>query len=157
MIIYFVLKFNTLNNYARPVYLILLLVISASVFFKIKDDNDFNNLKKNYSLTKGQIISYNIPKLKGSITALGKSIDSKRIKYNYVIENKVYINSFIDNPYVDLPDRKPNLSLYYLVIFEINNPENSYILLNYPITNEFAFNEYKRLFSKGIPTKTFKR
>lgn len=156
LFLYFIFKFKKFNNYNRPIYAVLLFILAVYAFFKIKDDNDFTNLKENYGLTEGQIISYSIPKLKGAISSLGKSVDSKRIKYNYIVENKAYINSFVDNPYVDLPNKKPNFSLYYLVIFEIDNPENSYILLNYPITNELTFNEYKKLFSKGIPANTFK-
>lgn len=44
----------------------------------------------------------------------------------------------------------------YLVIYEKDNPENSFMLFNYPIKNNSQFEEYKKLFEKGIPNNAFR-
>ncbi len=155
--IYFIINFKTLNNNVKLLFLVFLLIFPLTFFLKIKKDSDFRNLKTNYSLTKGIINNYFIPKIKSGIPTSGKSSDSKKIEYEYIVENTTYKNEIIDNPYMDLPNKKPDFSPNYLVIYEINNPQNSYILLKYPIKDESDFCKFEKIFSKGLPLNTFKR
>jgi len=49
------------------------------------------------------------------------------------------------------------LDISYLVIYEKDNPGNSFILVNYPINNPDDLDRYRKIFSQGIPDDTFKQ
>lgn len=61
------------------------------------------------------------------------------------------------NIHIDIPSTKPDLEIEYLVLYQKNKPQNSAILINYPVRNTDDFEKYKLLFKNNIPKNVFKR
>lgn len=134
--------------------------IAGSIWMMYTEVNRNTNvdlLKVNFELTSGKIEKYVIPNIKGAIPSLGKAADHNYIKYSYEVNGKKETNSYDENYFIKIPDIKPNLEIPYLVIYEKNNPTNSFILFNYPINSTDDLNVYRKLFSYGIPDDAFKQ
>ncbi|WPO78434.1 hypothetical protein [Flavobacterium sp. KACC 22761] len=157
----FFCSFYFLKKYKSPDWQAkILLIIGITgpiwlIYYEIKRDFDVQLLSKDFALTTGKIDKYFIPNIKGSIPSIGKSADHNYIEYSYVVNNIVETNSYDENYFIKIPNEKPNLNISYLVLYERNNPKNSFILINYPINNLNDLNMYKKKFEHGIPDDAF--
>ena len=134
---------------------ILISVITFGTIFliynQIKNDTKYKNIISNHSLAEGKIINYIVANMKGYKGNPGNSI-----KYYFIINNDTIENSYYENPFVEIPDEKPDLKDKFLVIYENGNVENNYILLNYPIKDSTEFNNYQKQFKDKIPENVFR-
>jgi hypothetical protein len=103
-------------------------------------------IKEDYALAEGKITYYK--------SGRGRRQTAK-VVFDYIVNDELISNSVIENDFVEIPEVKPDTTLSYLVIYEENLPENSYILFNYPITESKDILDYKELFKKGIPDDVF--
>lgn len=123
------------------------LFVAVSLFFLALIQTHFVvKIKENYALAEGKIIYYHSGK--------GRRQTGK-VDFKYVVNEELISNSVIENDFVEIPEIKPDTTLNYLIIYEENFPENSFLLFNYPITNSTDMIEYKELFKKGIPDDVF--
>ncbi|WP_139259502.1 hypothetical protein [Flavobacterium xanthum] len=132
---------------------LILIALFYGIYDSLKGNDHFNALNNNYSLTSGKIEKYfvaNKISLRG-----GTGLNDK--KYVYYVDEARFENSYDENIYIDVPNKKPNLNIDYLIIYEKGNPKNSYILLNYPIKNSDDFSKYIELFKYKLPNDVFKK
>lgn len=144
-------KFQNINNELK---ILLVLLIFGSIFlsyYNYQENISFNALRNNYALSKGKITNYFIS---NKVSLRGGS-GSNDVKYNYLIGNEVFENRYSERGYINIPDVKPDLSIEYLILYQKDNPNNSVILLNYPLKRKSDFDNYKEIFSKGIPKDIF--
>ena len=138
---------------------ILMIILFFSVFgllvIKKFGDDEFHKLTNNYAITKGYIESYFVGG-KVSIPTMGISAANNSVEYSYFIGKDFYVKKYSEPRRVKIPDIKPDLSADYIVIYEKTNPENSFILLNYPVKDNIQFKEYQKNFEKTIPDNVFK-
>ncbi|CEN35715.1 hypothetical protein [Capnocytophaga cynodegmi] len=141
----------------EEVVLMIVLFFSVSGLLVIKkfQDDEFYRLTDNYAITKGYIESYFVGG-KVSIPTMGVSAPNNSVEYSYFIGNDFYVKKYSEPGRVEIPDIKPDLSADYIVIYEKTNPENSFILLNYPVKDDIQFKEYQKVFEKTIPDNVFK-
>lgn len=135
--------------------LILIILIFSAVYLmtrRVKEDNKITSLISDFSLTKGKIKLYIVSKGKGYKGQSGNSI-----KFIYNINKKIIENGYYENNFVPIPNEKPDLNTDYLVIYEKENPENSFILLNYPLNGNNNLEKYKKLFEIKIPDNAIKQ
>jgi hypothetical protein len=102
-------------------------------------------LKENYALAEGEITYYE--------TGRGKS--KGQIEYNYMVDEKMILDTLYENSFVKIPDEKPDTTLKYLVIYHEDSPQNSFILCDYPIIGNLDKIRYEKLFEKEIPIDVF--
>ncbi|SMP29629.1 hypothetical protein [Flavobacterium hercynium] len=148
---YLIKNFKTIDIQLKFLLSIIILGLIASILSKKEQDEQVTVLKNNFSLTTGNIETYNITNLKG------KGDIGNSIKYIYSVDEQYFVNSYGENYYVKIPQDKPDLSILYLVIYEKTNPKNSFILLNYPITSTEDFERYKEMFKDKIPANAIKQ
>lgn len=122
---------------------------------KFFQDIDLKKIVNNYSVTKGFVESYIITN-KVSVPTTGAHAQGNNVKFSYSIGDNIFMKSYSEPGRVEIPDIKPDLSIGYLVIYEKSNPENSFILLNYPVKDDAKMKEYEELFQKGIPDNVFR-
>ena len=153
--------YYTYNNYVN-MHLqlkIILVILFFGFIYGIKNTLDksdnFNILKNNYELSKGTIMKYFVSNLKGGVPSKGIAGSTNYINYKYYVNSVKFQNGYGPNNYVDLPDIKPNLNVEFLVIYEKGNPQNSFILLNYPIISQNDFKKYLDNFKNEIPENVF--
>ena len=103
-------------------------------------------IKEDYGLAAGKITYHKSGRGRGQ---------TAQVDFNYTVNDELVYNSVTENDFVEIPDTKPDTTLSYLVIYEKNWPENSYLLFNYPIIEPRDIVEYKELFKKGIPDDVF--
>ena len=136
--------------------ILLYLLITGSFylcFYAFQENVMYNALQKKYSITEGKIILYLVS---NKISFRGGS-GRNSVEYFYFVNNQKYINKYDENGYVEIPDNKPTLNIKYLVIYQKDNPQNSVILLNYPITSANDYSNYKNIFANSIPNDVFLR
>ncbi|MEN2400630.1 hypothetical protein GKZ90_0012635 [Flavobacterium sp. MC2016-06] len=102
-------------------------------------------IKNDYVLTEGKVTFYK--------TGRGKS--RGEVDYDFRLNNKWASNINYEGYFVQIPDEKPDTTINYLVIYEKNLPQNSFLLFNYPIKEKDDLLEYEELFKKGIPNNVF--
>lgn len=146
---YFLKNIKTIDYQLKLILILLFFGFIYIIYYGIEEDKNVILLKNNYSLTTGNIEEYFVPKLRGRGS-------NTSIKYIYHVNNKYIKNSYQENPHIDIPNNKPDLSTLYLVIYEKTNPKNSFILLNYPIKNSDDLEKYNKLFADKIPKDAFK-
>lgn len=155
---YYIFKnYKTANSQLKILSFIGIVGSVWLMYTEINKNNNVNLLKQNFELTTGKIEKYIVPNIKGVIPSLGKAADHNYIKYSYDVNNNKLTNSYEENYFIKIPDVKPNLDLSYLVIYQKDNPSNSFILVNYPINNEDDLENYRKIFSQGIPDNTFEQ
>jgi hypothetical protein len=140
---YFVKNSKKLDFQFKLFFLIFFFSSIIMLYFVVNEEKNAVLLKKDFSLTTGQIEEYFVA---------GRSKATNKIRYIYRVGNKFIENSYSENPYVAIPDYKPDLSILYLVIYEKKNPQNSFVLLNYPINTTEDFRNYKKMFENKIPS-----
>lgn len=133
---------------------ITLSFIMLVVIKTIKHDK-FQRMINNYNVTKGYVENYIVTN-KVSVPTTGAHAQGNNVKFSYSVGDKVFMKSYSEPGRVEIPDIKPDLSIGYLVIYEKSNPENSFILLNYPVKDDAKMKEYEELFRKGIPDNVFR-
>ncbi len=146
-------NFQNTNNELK---IILVLLIFGSIFlsyYNYQENKFFDAIRNNYALSKGKINNYFVS---NKVSLRGGS-GANDIKYGYFINNRQFENRYAERGYVKIPDVKPNLNIEYLVIYQKDNPTNSIILLNYPLTAKNDFEKYEKIFSNGIPKDVFER
>lgn len=129
--------------------------ILGLMIIKIIRDNEFEKLVNNYFVTHGYIENYYVTN-KVDLPTLGVRSQGNSVEYSYFVDKKFYIKKYTEPGRVEVPNIKPDLTINYLVIYEVGNPENSYILLNYPIKNQIQLKEYEEIFKKAIPDDAFR-
>lgn len=130
-------------------------VIFSLFFLIFLNNSEFEKLVNNYGLTKGLVERYIVTN-KVSMPSSGINSQDNSITYTYSVGGYFLYKKYSEPGRVEIPDIKPDLTIMYLVIFEKDNPENSFMLFNYPIKNNSQFEEYKKLFEKGIPNNAFR-
>ncbi len=148
-LVYFFKLKKSHNTEWKLLYFVVLIFFSIGIYLYIKKDQDFNNLKKDYELSIGIINKY-------IVTKAGKGQNGNICEFDFQVGSKLIKSQNSSNPYTNLPNNKPNLDINYLVIYQKNNPENNFILLNYPIKDSLDFFNYKKEFKNAIPEKVFK-
>lgn len=143
-------NFKTIDYQLKILLVFLFFGFSFAIYYSLKEDEKVKLLKDNFSLTSGNVVEYFIPRLTGRGA-------HKKIKYIYNVNDKFIENYYQENYYVDIPDNKPDLSVLYLVIYEKENPKNSFILLNYPINSSKDLERYKEIFKDKIPEDAIKQ
>ena len=144
-------KFKNTNNELK---ILLVLLIFGSIFlsyYNYQENISFNALRNNYALSKGKITTYFIS---NKVSLRGGS-GSNEIEYTYLVGNEEFEHKYSERGYVDIPDVKPDLNIEYLILYQKDNPNNSVILLNYPLKNKSDFDKYKKMFLQGIPKDIF--
>ena len=154
---YFLKNYKTADLQFKILSFIGILGSIWLMYNSIYKNNNVQLLQRNFELTTGKIEKYIVPNIKGAIPSLGKGADYNYIKYSYEVNNNKVTNSYDENYFIKIPDIKPNLDISYLVIYEKDNPANSFILVNYPINNPADLDRYRKIFSQGIPDDTFKQ
>ena len=152
IVFYIIKNFRTIDFQLKIILLIIIIGFLAGILLSKKQDKNFELLKNNFYLTTGSIEEYIVPNLKGY-----RGNTSNSIKYIYKAGNQFIKNSYIESYFIAIPNKKPDLSILYLVIYEKTNPKNSFILLNYPITSPEDFERYKEMFKDKIPANAFKQ
>ncbi len=141
---FLIYKIKILTNSQKLLVGVLYACLSIFAYLSYQRGESFKQLSENFSLASGTITNYEIvPVVRGS--------GGNKINYFFNVGGKTYSNGYRDKPFGNIPDDKPDLSVPYLVIFESQNPDNSLILLNYPIRNRDDLASYKRKFRNGIP------
>lgn len=149
-ILFFFLKnFKTMDYQLKIILIFLFFGFIYAIYYSIERNKKVSSLRNNFSLTTGNVKEYFVPKLRGRGS-------NTSIKYIYHVNNQFIENQYQENYYVDIPDDKPDLSLLYLVIYEKANPENSFILLNYPVNSSEDLERYKEIFKDKIPEDAIK-
>lgn len=146
-------KFKNTNNELK---ILLVLLIFGSIFlsyYNYQENISFNTLRNNYVLSKGKITTYFIS---NKVSLRGGS-GSNDIKYTYLVGNEEFENKYSERGYIDIPDVKPDLNFEYLILYQKDNPNNSVILLNYPLKSKNDFDKYRKIFLQGIPKEIFNR
>ena len=136
--------------------ILLCLLITGSFylcFYAFQENVKYNLLQKKYSITDGEIILYLVS---NKISLRGGS-GRNSVEYFYFVNNQKYINKYDENGFVEIPDYKPNLNIKYIVMYQKDNPENSVILINYPLNSANDYANYKNIFAKSIPNDVFLR
>lgn len=135
-----------MNTQLKALFLLLFIGVIGLICFNVNDELQAKSIILNYGLTCGKIDRH-------IIATTGYKAMAKRygIEYNYLVEGKSIRNRYYENVFVNIPAEKPNVDIEYLVIYENNNPKNSFILLNYPINSNNDLEKYKRLFKIKIP------
>lgn len=155
--IYYLIKnFQTIESQLKVIIYILITGFIFLIYNTIKESDNYNRLKNNFSIAKGKIIEYFVPNLKGGLPSKGISSSSNRIKYIYEVKLEKFENAYSENIHLKIPNVKPNLEIEYLVIYETNDPKNSFILLNYPINDNNDIKKYQTIFKNIIPEDAFK-
>ncbi len=177
-------EFNQLSRGYKILIIALILVFILATFYAVKNFKDFNSIQKiflllagcvvvfgvinfvrnndfkklinHYGITKGSIERYNVES-KLSLPSRGLSNSRNRISFTYQVENKRYKKMYSQNGFVDVPDKKPDLTMEYIVIYQSDNPQNSFLLLNYPIRSKSELDRYRRQFLEKIPDDAFKK
>jgi len=150
ILFYFFKNFKKIDYQLKLILVFLFFGFIYAIYSTIEKNEKAFLLRKNFSLTTGNIEEYFVPKLRGRGS-------NSSIKYIYSVDNEFIQNQYQENYYVDIPDNKPDLSILYLVIYEKTNPKNSFILLNYPITSPEDFERYKEMFKDKIPANAIKQ
>lgn len=150
IVFYFIKNFKTIDIQLKFLLIILIIGLVAGICLNREQDKNVALLKNNFYLTTGSIEQYIVTNLKG------KGDTGNSIKYIYSIDDQFFVHSYGENYYVDIPNDKPDLSILYLVIYEKTNPNNSFILLNYPINSSDDLERYKRMFKEKIPEDAIK-
>jgi hypothetical protein len=153
---YFIKKFESSNIQIKIILIIVIFGLIFKIYSIFAEHKNYLELKNNFSLTNGHIDLYFVPKIKGGIPSRGIPASTNSITYSFKIHDSIIKCDNLDGVYIYLPDEKPNLKIEYLVIYENNNPKNSFILLDYPINNNGDLEKYKKLFSQKIPDNAFK-
>ena len=146
-LVYFFKNTKLYNKHSIPLYFVILIVFTAAGFMYINKDQKISDLKADYEIAIGKIDKYIVTK--------GVNISNK-CDFTFEKKGKVFYGNNNSNPYTDLPNKKPNLELSYLVIYQKSKPINSYILLNYPIKDSSDFKKYQVLYEKEIPENVFR-
>ncbi|MTH15346.1 hypothetical protein [Flavobacterium sp. LC2016-01] len=139
---YFIKNSKSIDFQLKIIFIVILILVVMTLYFKANGQKNVSFLKKDFSLTSGHIEEYFVA---------FSSKNTNKVTYIYRIGNKFIENSYSQNSYVAIPDYKPDLSILYLVIYEKKNPQNSFILLNYPINTSEDFRNYKKMFENKIP------
>ena len=150
-------NYYTIDVQLRVAIYVFVFCLIFVIYDTIDSSESFNKLTANYSLSTGKIVQYFVPRLKGGIPSRGIAASTNYIRYTYNVDSTKIENAYGPNYRVDVPDVKPDLNMEYLVVYQIGNPKNSFILLNYPIVNETDIEKYKRLFADGIPDSAIKQ
>lgn len=153
---YFIKKFKSSNLQIKAIIVIIIFGLIFKIYSIFAEHKNYLELRNNFSLTNGHIDLYFVPKIKGGIPSRGMPASKNSITYSFKIDDSIIKCDNLDGVYIYLPDEKPNLKIEYLVIYENNNPKNSFILLNYPINNNEDLEKYKKIFSQKIPDNIFK-
>lgn len=145
--IYIIKNYKTIDFQLKIILSIIFLFIIINLYFDVNGVKKVTSLKKDFSLTTGQIEEYFVA---------NRSKSTNKVKYIYLIGNRFFENSYNENPYVSIPDYKPDLKTLYLVIYEKKKPKNSFLLLNYPVNTSEDFKKYKKMFENKIPENAIK-
>ncbi|PAM92704.1 hypothetical protein B4N84_21470 [Flavobacterium sp. IR1] len=140
--------------------LLLVIGILGSIwmsYYEINKNENVTHLINNFELTSGKVKQYIIPNIKEGVASSGISPARDRVKYEYYVNDLKIENAYDESYFIAIPDKKPDLSILYLVIYEKTNPKNSFILLNYPITSPEDFERYKEMFKDKIPANAIKQ
>ena len=148
---YFIKNLKTMDIQLKFFLIIIMLGSIAGICKSRQEDKNVMLLKNNFSLTTGNVDEYIVTNLKG------KGDTGNSIKYIYSVGNKFFVNSYGENYHADIPNDKPDLSVLYLVIYQKDNPKNSFILLNYPVNSSKDFERYKEMFKEKIPDDAIKQ
>lgn len=146
-LVYFLKNYKFYNKYSIPLYFVIIILFSAAGFMYINRDQKIINLKADYEIAIGKIDKYIVTKGVNKIN---------RCDFTFETNGEVYYVNNNSNPYTNLPNKKPNLELSYLVIYQKSKPTNSFILLNYPLKDSLDFLKLKAEFKNGIPKKVFR-
>lgn len=146
-------NFQNTNNELKVILFLLIFGAFFLSYYNFQENISFNALSANYSLSKGKITNYFI----SNKFSLRGGTGSNDVKYVFLANNEEFENKYSESSYIDIPDLKPDLNIEYLVLYQKNNPKNSFILLNYPIKSKDDFNKYVAIFTEGIPKDVFKR
>lgn len=150
---YLIKNIQKIKNELKTILVLLIFGAFFLSYYNYQENISFNALRSNYSLSKGKINNYFI----SNKFSLRGGTGSNDLKYTYNVSNREFENKYSDRGYIDIPDVKPDLTIEYLVLFEKDNPQNSVILLNYPIKSKNDFKKYEIIFASGIPKNVFKR
>ncbi|MFA7444809.1 MAG: hypothetical protein WCY89_02600 [Flavobacteriaceae bacterium] len=145
-------KLTKFDFHLKAIIIVFISLFSAMILLSIKGNTEFEKLKNDYAFSEGTILEY--------INNEGKKPTKRliqKVKYKYLVDNYIYTNQINEYSEIVFPYFKPNLEMKYLVIYEKNNPQNSYILFNYPLNNTIQKDEYIKLFEKGIPENVFEK
>jgi len=124
-----------------------LIFIATTMIFKTLSRIYYTaGIKEDYSLTKGTITYYK--------SGMGRKTIGQ-VNYDYIVNNELISTVVDENDYVEIPDKKPDTTISYLIIYNKKIPQNSYLLFNYPIREKKDIQEYQELFKNGIPDNVF--
>ena len=143
---YFFEGFSTFT-FPNLLGIFIVLFLAVILFFGALVETHFvMKIKEDYGLAAGKITYYKSGRGRGQ---------TAQVNFNYTINDELIYNTVTENEFVEIPDTKPDTTLSYLVIYEKNWPENSYLLFKYPIIEPDDILEYQELFKKGIPDDVF--
>jgi hypothetical protein len=136
---------SKMNTSKKQVLYFFIFAIPFMIYFDIAYKDDVKKLLNNYSIAQAKIKEYLVERapLKGG----PRAINTVRYFFKDNNNNDVYKTEANGT----FPDEKPNLDVLYLVIYEKTNSKNCFLLINYPIKNNSNYEEYKNIFSEGIP------
>ncbi|RKR11365.1 hypothetical protein C8C83_3090 [Flavobacterium sp. 90] len=143
---YFFEGFSTFKFFDLVTIFVLLFLLNFIVFKTLNGIYYTAGIKEDYSLTKGEITYYKS----------GKGRKNRgQVNYDYIVNNELISTAVDENDYVEIPDKKPDTTISYLIIYNKKTPQNSYLLFNYPIREKEDILEYQELFKNGIPDNVF--
>lgn len=118
-------------------YLIIsIFIISLLIYlFTTKlSTNKFENYLNDYDFSVGNVDAY------FRRSTIGYNVGRSSITYTYLVENVKYTKSY-DLLFYKLPDN-PKIGSKYIVVYNKNNPRNSLLLGNYPISKDADFKNF---------------
>lgn len=143
---YFFEGFSTFK-FPNLLGIFIVLFVAVIMFFVALVQTHFvMKIKEDYGLAAGKVTYFKSGK--------GRR-QTAQVDFNYTVNGELISNTVTENSFVEIPDTKPDTTLSYLVIYEKNWPENSYLLFNYPIIESGDILEYEELFKRGIPDDVF--
>lgn len=148
-IVYYFKNAKLYNKYDAPIFFVMLIIFTVASYMYINRAQKLADLKGDYAIAIGKIDKY-------TVSIPNKGSGTTTCDFSYTINEEIYFNQNSSNPYTTLPNKKPNLEIDYLVIYEKSKPINSYILLNYRIKDSLDFLKFRAEFKKGIPENVFR-
>ncbi|TEB45445.1 hypothetical protein D0809_00060 [Flavobacterium circumlabens] len=142
-----------MNNQLK---IILILLSLGSIFLaydRFEKNRSFNHLMGNFEMTRGKVLKVFI----SNKTSLRGGSARNDITYSYLVGSEHYVTKNIENEYIVIPNITPKTNCDYIVIYQKGNPNNSILLLNYPVNSSEDLERYKEIFKDKIPEDAIKQ
>lgn len=123
------------------VFLIILFSVIVYLYATKNSKDKLYDYLGTYNYTVGNVENFF---RRGSI---GYHVGRSSIYYSYEVDNKLFKKNY-DVLFYDVPD-SPEVHEKYIVLYNVNNPENSIMLGDYKIESEKDLINFEQLFNSG--------